>query len=162
MAVASSQSRADRDAERKGRHRGMACRGAVEDVTKYGGLAYSVEREFACPIDRMWHAWTDPIALESWYHPTTMSCVPGSVTSHAVVGGQWSTGIDVTEFGFHAYFYGWYTDVERNRLLAHTMSYTQDPEAFALLDRDAPAHLDRKSTRLNSSHSQQSRMPSSA
>jgi uncharacterized protein YndB with AHSA1/START domain len=119
----------------------MACRGAVEDVTKYGGLAYSVEREFACPIDRMWHAWTDPIALESWYHPTTMSCVPGSVTSHAVVGGQWSTGIDVTEFGFHAYFYGWYTDVERNRLLAHTMSYTQDPVAFALRDRDAPAHL---------------------
>ena len=113
----------------------------MEDVTPYGGLAYSVEREFSCGIDRMWNAWTDPTSLEAWYHPTSMSCVSGSVTSNAVVGGEWSTAIDVSMHGFHACFWGWYTEVDHHRLLAHTMSYTQDPEAFALRDRDAPAHL---------------------
>lgn len=110
-------------------------------VTPYGDLAYSVEREFPCTIDRMWHAWTDSAALEAWYHPTTMSCVAGSVTCEPVVGGAWSAGIDVSEFGFHAYFYGWYTEVENHRRLAHTMAYTQDADAFAARDRDAPAHL---------------------
>ena len=36
------------------------------------------------------------------------------------------------------------------------------PLKSAVLDKAIPARLDRKSTRLNSSHSQQSRMPSSA
>ena len=110
-------------------------------MTPYGDLAYSVEREFASTVESMWHAWTDPTALEAWYHPTTMSCVPASVTSDAVVGGAWSTGVDVREFGFQAYFYGWYTEVERHRRLAHTMSYTQAADEFAARDRNAPAHL---------------------
>lgn len=42
---------------------------------------YSVEREFAHPIEVMWHAWTDPAVLEQWYRPLDLAVVPGSVTS---------------------------------------------------------------------------------
>ena len=102
---------------------------------------YSVERELDLPIDILWAAWTDPVALEAWYHPTDLSVVPGSVTSIAVEGGAWSVAVDVPAMDFVAYFYGRYTVVVKNARLEHTMAYTQDADEFAARDESAPHHL---------------------
>ena len=60
---------------------------------------YSVEREYAHPVEGMWHAWTDPAALEQWYRPLDLAVVPGSVTSEIEVGGWWTVAVDVPEHG---------------------------------------------------------------
>ncbi|MFM7063881.1 MAG: SRPBCC family protein, partial [Actinomycetes bacterium] len=96
--------------------------------------------EFDLPVDMLWAAWTDPVALEAWYHPTDLSVLPGSVTSDAVEGGLWTVGVDVPEYGFVAYFYGRYTAVVENARLEHTMAYTQSAEEFAARDEAAPHH----------------------
>lgn len=61
---------------------------------------YAVEREYDIPVEVLWDAWTDSAALESWYHPTDLACVPGSVESEAVVGGVWTVAVDVRQRGF--------------------------------------------------------------
>lgn len=101
---------------------------------------YSVEREFDIPVDILWAAWTDPVALEAWYHPTDLSVVPGSVVSEPVVGGRWAAAIEVPDMD-NAYFWGRYTAVVENARLEHTMSYSQSAEEFAARDDDAPHHL---------------------
>ena len=101
---------------------------------------YSVEREFDLPVEILWDAWTDAAALETWYHPTDLSVVPGTVTSDAVAGGAWSVAVDVPSEGFVAYFWGRYTQVADQRLLEHTLSYSQSVEEFALRDPEAPHH----------------------
>lgn len=101
---------------------------------------YAVEREYDIPVEVLWDAWTDSAALESWYHPTDLACVPGSVESEPVVGGLWTVAVDVPQMGFAAYFFGTYTEVSENVLLAHTMHYTQDPVEFAERDFMSPHH----------------------
>ena len=101
---------------------------------------YSVEREYDIPVEILWAAWTDPVALEAWYHPTDLSTVPGSVASDAVEGGLWTVAVDVPEHGMVAYFYGHYTAVVENARLEHTMAYTQSAEEFAARDEAAPHH----------------------
>ena len=101
---------------------------------------YSVEREFDLPVEILWDAWVDATALEAWYHPTDLSVVPGSVTSEPEVGGAWSVAVDVPSEGFVAYFYGKYTEVVEQKLLAHTLCYTQSAQEFAARDESAPHH----------------------
>lgn len=101
---------------------------------------YSVERQFDLPVEILWDAWIDADALQAWYHPTDLANVPGSVESDAVEGGVWAVGVDVPEHGFVAYFYGRYTKVVDQRLLEHTMHYTQSAEEFAARDESSPAH----------------------
>jgi uncharacterized protein YndB with AHSA1/START domain len=101
---------------------------------------YSVEREYDIPVDILWAAWTDPVALEAWYHPTDLKNVPGSVISDAVEGGLWTVAVDVPEHGMVAYFYGRYSAVVENARLEHTMAYTQSAEEFAARDETAPHH----------------------
>jgi uncharacterized protein YndB with AHSA1/START domain len=101
---------------------------------------YSVEREYPVPMERMWGAWTDAAALEAWYHPTDLHCVPGSVISDAMVGGGWAVSVDVPQHGLVAYFYGVYTRVEVGRVLEHSMHYTQSAEEFTAKDLSVPAH----------------------
>ena len=101
---------------------------------------YSVEREYDIPVEILWAAWTDPVALEAWYHPTDLSNVPGSVASDAVEGGLWTVAVDVPEHGMVAYFFGRYTAVVENARLEHTMAYTQSAEEFAARDETAPHH----------------------
>ena len=101
---------------------------------------YSVEREYDIPMDILWAAWTDPVALEAWYHPTDLTNVPGSVASEPVVGGLWTVAVDVPAHGFVAYFYGRYTEVSEHVRLEHTMAYTQSAEEFAARDESAPHH----------------------
>jgi uncharacterized protein YndB with AHSA1/START domain len=101
---------------------------------------YSVEREFDIPLDILWAAWTDPVALEAWYHPTDLSVVPGSVISEPVEGGAWAVAVDVPQHGVVACFYGRYTVVVENARLEHTMAYTQSAEEFAARDEAAPHH----------------------
>ena len=101
---------------------------------------YSVEREIDIPLDILWAAWTDADALQAWYHPTDLACVPGSVVSDPVVGGRWTVAVDVPEYGFVAYFYGRYTAVVENARIEHTMAYTQSAEEFAARDESAPHH----------------------
>ncbi len=101
---------------------------------------YSVEREYPVPIERLWEAWTDAAALEAWYHPTDLRCLPGSVTSDATVGGGWAVSVDVPQHGLVAYFNGVYTRVEAGRMLEHSMHYTQSAEEFAMKDLSTPAH----------------------
>lgn len=101
---------------------------------------YSVERQFDLPVEILWDAWIDADALESWYHPVDLSVVPGTVTSDAVPGGEWSVAVDVPEMGFVAYFWGCYTEVVDQERLVHTLSYSQSAEEFALRDPEAPHH----------------------
>ncbi len=101
---------------------------------------YAVEREFEMPVEVLWDAWIDPVALEAWYHPTDLSCVPGSVVSEPVEGGWWTVGVDVPAHGFVAYFYGRYTAVVEKARLEHTMHYTQSADEFAARDESTPSH----------------------
>ena len=102
---------------------------------------YAVEREYPVSVDTMWWAWTDAVALESWYSPTTLSVVPGSVVSEPRVGGWWTVGVDVPENGFVAYFFGKYSEVIENSRLVHSLYYTQDAVEFAARDLTVEHHL---------------------
>jgi uncharacterized protein YndB with AHSA1/START domain len=101
---------------------------------------YAVEREYPYPIEQLWAAWTKAAALEQWYSPTDLSVVPGSVVSDAVVGGWWTVAVDVTVYGFTAYFYGRYTVVDPLSRLEHRLAYTQSAEEFAARDESMPSH----------------------
>ena len=102
--------------------------------------AYSVEREIDVPLEILWAAWTDPDALEVWYHMMEHSTLPGSVKSDPVVGGLWSVGINVPEREFVAYFYGKYTAVVDQARLEHTLYYTESADEFADMNFDALHH----------------------
>lgn len=102
---------------------------------------YSVEREFDIPVEVLWDAWTDPIALEAWYHPAELACVPGSVVSEPIDGGPWAVGVDVPDYGFVAYFYGRYNAVVPHARIDHTMHYTQSEQEFAARDESTDHHL---------------------
>jgi len=102
---------------------------------------YSVEREFDIPVEVLWDAWTDPVALEAWYHPAELACVPGSVVSEPIDGGPWAVGVDVPDYGFVAYFYGRYTAVVPHARIDHTMHYTQSEQEFAARDESTDHHL---------------------
>ena len=94
-------------------------------------LLYSVEREFAHPIEGMWHAWTDAASLEEWYRPLELSVVPGSVTSEVEVAGWWTVAVDVPDEGFVAYFFGRYTRLEPMTAIEHTMHVTRPARVTA-------------------------------
>ncbi len=101
---------------------------------------YSVEREYAHPVDVVWSAWTDAAQLESWYHPTILTSVPGLTVSDARVGGLWKCAVDVPMNDFVAYFWGRYSVVEPLSRLEHSLSYSQDRAEFDAAPEDAPAH----------------------
>lgn len=102
--------------------------------------AYSVEREFDIPLEILWAAWTDSVALEQWYHGTAHSVVPGSMRSDVFVGGAWSVAIDVPQAVFVAYFYGEYTAVVENARLEHTLYYTESIDEFNAKDLTQDHH----------------------
>ena len=102
---------------------------------------YSVEREFPVSVDRLWKAWTDATELESWYFPTELSATKGATVSDLVIGGLWCCGVEVQAQGFTAYFFGQYTEIVQNKLLAHTMHYTTSAEEFARKDLTTESHL---------------------
>lgn len=104
-------------------------------------VAYSVEREFDLPVEILWAAWTDPVALEAWYHGMEHSVVPGSVVSEPVEGGLWKVAIDVPQHDMIVYFYGRYTAVVDQARLDHTLYYTTSAAEFAAQDFDAPHHV---------------------
>ena len=91
---------------------------------------YSVEREYPVALSALWSAWMDADALQNWYSPTDLKVVPGSVTSEPVVGGWWTVGVDVSQFGFNAYFFGTYSELKENKRIVHSMNYTQDENEF--------------------------------
>ena len=101
---------------------------------------YSVEREYAASIERVWAAWTDAAQLETWYHPTDLRALPGATVSELREGGLWATAVDVPAFGFVAYFYGQYTQLMPRERIEHTLHYTQSPEEFAARDFTTPSH----------------------
>lgn len=101
---------------------------------------YSVEREYAHPVSRMWSAWTNAAELEHWYSPTALSVVPGSATSETQVGGRWAIAVDVPMNDMVAYFWGRYSVVEPEAQLVHSLSYSQDEAEFIARDDNAPAH----------------------
>lgn len=102
---------------------------------------YSVEREYPVDIRTLWSAWTKSEALQSWYCGTEFAVVPNSARSDPVIGGWWTVGVDVSEFGFNAYFYGQYQEVVENEKLIHTLYYTQDEKEFLARDLSAEHHL---------------------
>jgi uncharacterized protein YndB with AHSA1/START domain len=102
---------------------------------------YSVEREYPVSIGDLWSAWTDPKKLEAWYFPTALKSVPGATESELRLGGLWACGVDVAEFGFVAYFYGKYTKIEHEKLIEHTLHYTQSKEEFQTKDFETESHL---------------------
>jgi uncharacterized protein YndB with AHSA1/START domain len=102
--------------------------------------AYSVERTYPVSMDRLWHAWTNGAALETWYHGVDHRCVPGSVTGDAAVGAIWSVGIHVPQYNVTVYFYGTYATVTPQTQIVHSMHYTESAEAFAVKDMTTPAH----------------------
>jgi uncharacterized protein YndB with AHSA1/START domain len=102
---------------------------------------YSVERQYPVSISDLWSAWTDPKKLEAWYFPTALKSVPGATESELRLGGLWACGVDVAEFGFVAYFYGKYTKIEHEKLIEHTLHYTQSKEEFQAKDFETESHL---------------------
>ncbi len=102
---------------------------------------YSVEREYPHDEATLWSAWTDAAKLESWYHPTDLSSLPGATTSELQIGGLWTCAVDVPAFNMVAYFFGKYTNISERTLLEHTMHYTQSAEEFATKDFTTPSHL---------------------
>lgn len=103
-------------------------------------LLYSVEREYAHPVARLWSAWTNAAELEQWYSPTVLSVVPGSAVSDTSVGGRWAIAVDVPMNDMVAYFWGRYSAVQPNVQLVHSLSYSQDEVEFIARDDNAPAH----------------------
>lgn len=101
---------------------------------------YFVERVFAHPVETLWSAWTDSQKLEEWYHPTDLTCVPGTSTSQAEVGGLWTIAVDVPMHQMVAYFWGTYSVVNEHSQLEHSMHYSQSAEEFATKDMSGPAH----------------------
>lgn len=101
---------------------------------------YSVEREYAVPVNELWHAWTDASALEAWYHPADLLAVPGLTESDFRTGGTWAVSVAVPEHGFVAYFYGQYHNIEQHKHFEHSMHYTQSLEEFQAKDFTTPAH----------------------
>jgi len=104
-------------------------------------LLYSVEREYPVVIDDLWAAWTEPAKLEAWYFPTSLKSVPGATKSELHVGGLWTCGVDVAEYGFVAYFFGKYTKIENLKLIEHTLHYTQSKDEFESRNFDSESHL---------------------
>ena len=102
---------------------------------------YSVDREFAVPVERLWQAWTDATELEQWYSPTALSVVPGSTVSEPHIGGEWAVAIDVPMHDFVAHFFGRYHYVEPLERIEHTLHYTQDRAEFFERDESTPSHL---------------------
>ena len=102
---------------------------------------YAVEREYPVTIQSLWDAWANAEALQNWYHPIDLSCLPNSVENQSEVGGIWSVSVDVPEHGFVAYFYGLYTEVKEYELMTHTMSYTQSRTEWEARDMSAPHHV---------------------
>ncbi len=92
---------------------------------------YSVEREYPVAVSALWDAWMDAEALQSWYSPTDLKVVPSSVVSENKVGGWWTVAVDVSQFGFNAYFFGTYSELSENKRIVHSMNYTQDAAEFA-------------------------------
>jgi uncharacterized protein YndB with AHSA1/START domain len=103
-------------------------------------LLYSVQREFNVSIDKLWYAWTDSFALESWHHPVGMSCVPGSTQSEMKIGGLWSYAVQVPGRESISYFFGKYSLVQENLRFEHSMHYTESKDAFKDKDFNTPAH----------------------
>ena len=101
---------------------------------------YFVERTFSLPVERLWQAWTDPVELEKWYSPVFLSVIPGSASSEAVEGGTWAIAVDVSANGFNAYFWGTYSQVEKNHKLVHDLNYSQDELEFNLREPRGDAH----------------------
>ncbi len=101
---------------------------------------YSVEREFNFSIDKIWNAWTDASALESWYHPVGMSSVPGTTRSELKEDGVWSCAVQAPGRESISYFFGKYSKIEVNRRFEHSMHYTESSVDFKLMDFDTPAH----------------------
>jgi uncharacterized protein YndB with AHSA1/START domain len=102
---------------------------------------YSVEREYPVAISKLWSAWMDADALENWYSPTDLSVVPGTVVSEPIVGGWWTVAVDVSAHGFNAYFWGTYSEIEVNKKIVHSLSYSQDATEFAARAITADAHI---------------------
>ena len=101
---------------------------------------YSVEREYPVSIERLWSAWTIASELEAWYHGTEHESIKGAVTSELSISGLWSCGIFVPTHNFSGYFFGRYTEIIENELLAHTMHYTESAEEFNAKDFRSASH----------------------
>ncbi len=101
---------------------------------------YSVEREYPVAVSALWDAWMNPDALSAWYSPTDLSVLQGSVVSENKVGGWWTVGVDVTKYGFNAYFWGTYSELDENKRIVHSMNYSQDETEFAARKIDEHAH----------------------
>lgn len=102
---------------------------------------YSVERVYPYPSATLWAAWMQEQALSKWYSPVSLKVAEGSVVSEEKVGGLWTVGVDVPEYNFVAYFYGLYTRIEQNKLIEHTMNYTQSHAEFLKRVASPEEHL---------------------
>ena len=103
---------------------------------------YSVERTYPVLPETLWQAWVSEAALETWYCPTELVVVPGSVQNDVVVDGIWAVAVDVTKYSMpNAYFFGRYTEVLPLERLVHTLHYTQDADEAAKRDETTPHHM---------------------
>jgi uncharacterized protein YndB with AHSA1/START domain len=101
---------------------------------------YSVEREHPVTVSTLWDAWMNAEALQIWYSPTDLSVLPNSVVSEPAVGGWWTVGVDVSQYGFNAYFWGTYSEIELNKRIVHSLNYSQDESEFAARELSSLAH----------------------
>ena len=103
---------------------------------------YSVERTYPVLLETLWQAWVDEAALETWYCPTVLKVVPGSVENDVRVDGAWAVAVDVSAFAQpNAYFFGRYTEVLPLERMVHTLHYTTDADEAANRDETTEHHM---------------------
>ena len=107
-----------------------------------------ITRTFAAPARIVFEAWTRPELFKQWWVPKSMGMSLLSCEMDVRVGGKYR--LEFAHGDSQAAFFGTYKEVTPHSRLVWTNDET-----------DGGA-VDRKSTRLNSSHFQVSRMPSSA
>ncbi|MFC0258884.1 glutathione S-transferase [Achromobacter marplatensis] len=94
-------------------------------------LELRLTRRFAAPVDRVWHAWTDPQALMRWFGPAGTREVLVADTD-VRVGGAYLVGF-VTEDGQSHYASGEYHEVQPQRRLVFTWAWRDTPEETSLI-----------------------------
>lgn len=79
-----------------------------------------LNREFACPVEKVFSAWTEPEALKGWF------CNSGVAEFNPVVGGQFYVQMVTEKFGALE-LTGEYLEIIKNEKIKFTWKWLTEP-----------------------------------
>ena len=89
-------------------------------------VSLSIRRTLAAPVDRVFHAWTDPAALRHWFASgETYECLIAETDLR--VGGRYRLGMRSPD-GEENYVGGEYREIDPDRRLVFTWAWESTPE----------------------------------